>query len=162
MNKLRKTLLLIAVLLAHVNAFAYDFEVEGLCYTILNEDKREVEVSKWADRRVSGELSIPSHISYNGKSYTVTAIGESALGGYGGITSVVIPNSVTTIGDNAFYCCSSLISVEIPYSVTKIGASPFNECKGLTSIELPNSVTTIGDYAFQGCNSLTSIELPIV
>ena len=63
--------------------------------------------------------------------------------------------SVTSIGNSAFYDCSSLTSVTIPNSVTSIGSYAFYDCSSLTSITIPNSVTSIGKWAFEGCSSLT-------
>ena len=86
------------------------------------------------DESKSGNLIIPSTISYNGTTY-----------------------SVTSIGGSAFAYCSGLTSVTIPNSVTSIGQSAFSNCSGLTSVTIPNSVTLIDYRAFYGCNGLTSI-----
>ena len=104
--------------------------------------------------------NIPSSVTYNSISYSVTSIGSSAFSGCSGLTSVTIPNSVTSIGSSAFYGCSGLTSIEIPNSVTSIGSSAFSGCSGLTSVPIPNSVTSIGDYAFYNCTGLTSVTIP--
>ena len=129
----------------------------------------------------SGILVIPSSITHNGTTYSVTTIddyafrdcssltsvtignsvtiiGYSAFKYCSSLTSVTIPNSVTTIGSSAFYGCSSLTSVTIPNSVTSIGEGAFNSCSGLTSFTIPNSVTTIGSSAFQDCNNLATLN----
>ena len=82
----------------------------------------------------SGEIVIPSTVTYTEQSY-----------------------SVTSIGRGAFRSCSDLTSVTIPNSVTSIGRSAFDGCSGLTSVTIPNSVTSIGDYAFSNCSGLTSV-----
>lgn len=107
----------------------------------------------------TGALTIPSTVTYNSTTYTVTGIGNSAFSGCSGLTSVIIPNTVTSIGDNAFYYCD-ITSVTIPSSVTSIGDDAFYYCSGLTSISLPNSVTSIGYQAFGYCTGLTSIFIP--
>ena len=91
---------------------------------------------------------------------SVTKIGFNAFSGCTGLTSVVIPSSVTEIGDFAFNRCTGLTSVEIPSSVTEIGDWAFCGCTGLTSIVIPSSVTEIGSGAFEGCTGLTSVEIP--
>ena len=73
----------------------------------------------------SGSVVIPSFVSYNGRTY-----------------------SVTSIGGNSFRVCSSLTSATIPNSVTSIGQYAFSGCGSLTSVTIPNSVTSIGQYAF--------------
>ena len=74
-----------------------------------------------------------------------------------GCKNTKIPSSVTKIGDRAISGCSGLTSIEIPAGVTEIGDYAFRGCSGLTSIEIPAGVTSIGDYAFSGCSGLTSI-----
>ena len=112
------------------------------------------------DESKRGNLIIPSAISYNGTTYSVTSIGEWAFAYCSGLTSVTIPNSVTSIGNYAFYYCSGLTSVTIGNSVTSIGEGAFAYCSGLISVTIPNSVTSIGVYAFYNCSSLTSIIIP--
>ncbi len=51
---------------------------------------------------------IPSTITVNNKTYTVTAIGEKAFAYATTMPSITIPSTVTTFGDNAFIGCSSL------------------------------------------------------
>ena len=102
----------------------------------------------------TGAVTIPSTITYSGKTYSVTKIGSSAFYGCTSLTSVAIPNSVTTIGSSAFYGCTSLTSVTIPNSVTTISSSAFSRCSSLTSVTIGNSVTKIGSTAFYRCSSL--------
>ena len=104
--------------------------------------------------------NIPSSVTYNEVTYSVTSIGNWAFYGCSGMTSVTIPNSVTSIGNWAFYGCSGMTSVTIPNSVTSIGYGAFYNCSGLTSVTIGNSVTSIGQYAFYSCSGLTSIEIP--
>ena len=73
----------------------------------------------------TGALVIPDTVSYNGTVYTVTSIGESALGGCTALTSITIPKSVISIGNGALSGCSGLKSITIPDSVTSIGSYAF-------------------------------------
>jgi hypothetical protein len=139
----------------------YDFEVDGIYYLI---NGNEATVTNKAGNSLknpcySGELAIPTTVTYNGVTYSVTSIGSHAFAGCRGLASVNIPNSVTSIGNEAFSHCRGLSSVTIPNSVTSVGEWAFNECYSLTGIEIPNSVTSIGYAAF--CKSgLTSIIIP--
>ena len=132
-QKLQKLLIAIAGLLVSVNAFAYDFEKDGIYYNITSETDRTVEVTYRHydydyDNDFSGNLIIPAKVIYNGKTYTVTSIGSHAYDDCAGLTSITIPNSVTTIGRYAFSYCDGLTSVTIPNSVTTIGDSAFSSC----------------------------------
>ncbi len=142
---------------------AYDFMVNGLCYNYNNESSVYVTYQKTTSPRysnLSGNISIPSTVTYGGKTYTVIMIGESAFYGCTSITSVVIPNTVTLIAGSAFYGCSSLTSVSIPNSVELIRESAFYGCSSLTSLTIPNSVNRIFTSAFSYCRSLTSVIIP--
>ena len=125
-------------------SMAYDFMVDGLCYNI-NSDGTSVTVTYNSlssspyipsYSHLIGSLEIPSRVSKNGITYSVTIIGRKA------------------------FQSTSLTSIDIPNSVTKIDISAFENCLFLTSVAIPNSVTTIGERAFLNCTSLTSIEIP--
>ncbi len=100
----------------------------------------------------TGDLVIPSSITYGSTTYTVTAIGAEAFEHCGGLTSVIIPNTVTTIGEAAFSHCTGLTSLTIPSSVTSIGFVAFRVCSGLTSI-----VVEAGNPVYDSRNNCNAI-----
>jgi len=130
-------------------SWSYDFKVDGIYYEIHGTN---VYVTHYNyHNSYSGNVTIPSTVTYNNTTYSVTSIGNRAFEDCSGLTSVTIPNTVTSIEDHAFYYCSGLTSINIPNSVTSIEDHAFYYCSGLTSINIPNSVTSIGYYAFYGC-----------
>ena len=133
------------------------FKIGDLTYTI-NDDATTCYVSDC--ERTATAVTIPSEVTRNGTSYSVTSIGNEAFEYCASLTSVTIPESVTSIGQYAFYGCSSLTSVTIPNSVTSIGNDAFEYCESLTSVTIPNSVTSIGNEAFKYCRSLKSVTIP--
>ncbi len=145
-----------ALLLCSITISAHDFEVDSIYYNITSSTDHTVEVTHKGSAygEYAESVTIPTKVTYNGKTYKVTSIGNRAFWGCSGLTNIEIPNSVTSIGDYAFYGCSSLTSIEMPNSVTSIGREAFWGCSGLTSIEIPNSVTSIGYEAFWGCSNL--------
>ena len=162
MNKFRYILLVVIGLLCSVSVNAQFFKVDGLSYKITSSTDMTVEIRNLGayQNELSGALTIPESVAYNGNTYRVISIANWAFSGCYGLTSVKIPNSVTSIGGSAFDACTGLTSVEIPNSVTSIGNHAFCDCSSLTSVEIPNSVTSIGYYAFYGCSSLTFVEIP--
>ena len=163
---MKKILLLTLMTILALTASAYDFMVNGLAYNYLNGPSgSKVEVTytlrnSTSNYRGLNTANIPSSVTYNGKTYSVTSIGALAFRECSGLTSVTIPNSVTTIGTGAFGSCSGLTSVSIPNSVTSIGDYAFSGCSGLTTVTIPNSVTSIGGDAFRYCSGLTSVTIP--
>ena len=137
-----------------------EFEVDGVWYYVNGDDYwnegehrdiycalDEVVVGHEYGSKYSGDISIPSAVTYNGKTYKVTEIAECTFKDCRSLTSVTIPNSVTSIGFEAFYGCSGLTSITIPNSVSSIGTRAFSGCR-LTSLTIPNSVSSIGTRAF--------------
>ena len=160
MKLLYKLLLWVAIAATALPAEAYDFMVDGICYN-KNSDGNTVTVtyqnsysspSSPRYSNASGSLNIPESVTYNGKTYSVTAIGDNAFYGCSGLTSLTIPESVTSIGRYAFYNCSGFRgSLTIPNSVTGIGDAAFNKC-GFSSLYL----TGEGEF------NLTSGSMPSI
>ena len=154
-------------LLSIIGTWAYDFKVDGLCYNFHYNSNNEVYVTYeqepniWGNipayTSLSGDITIPSSVSYEGQNYSVTSIGNRAFADCR-LTTVTIPNSVTSIRNEAFHGCKALWSVTIPNSVTSIGSDAFHYCSALTSVTIPNSVTSIGSRAFYSCYALSHIR----
>ena len=170
--------LLILVLLATTTLWAYDFKSGDLCYNITSSSEPYAvavtsSVNKPGyDDNYSGlnTIIIPEIVTHNGKTYSVTSIGDLAFSYCSFLTSLTIPNSVTTIGNGAFSDCSSLTSFLVERSNTTYDSR--NNCNaiietatntliaGCKNTTIPNSVTTIGNRAFYSCSALTSITIP--
>ena len=91
-------------------ANAHDFEVDGIYYNILTATEVEVAFKGNSYNEYSyeyaGKVEIPESVTYNGKTYSVTSIGNEAFVGCTGLTNITIPNSVTSIGNYAFSGCN--------------------------------------------------------
>ena len=90
--------------------------VDGLQYYV-NDDGTtaalvDVNSVDGSGTGVSRDVVIPKTVSSNGKSYTVTSIGNDAFRDCAGMMSVTIPYTVTSIGDCAFHGCTGLRSVK--------------------------------------------------
>ena len=129
---MKRQLLLLLTALLPLMANAYDAEINGIYYDFWGD---EATVT-YGSAEYSGAKVIPSSVTYNSKTYSVTSIGNWAFSSCSGLTSVTIPNSVTSIGWGAFSGCSGLTSVTIPNSVTSINMEAFKGCSGLTSVHI--------------------------
>ena len=178
---LQKIGMLVAVLCTTLSAYAYDFEVDGIYYSVISLDDMTCEVTK-GDHQYEGDIVIPGVVTYNKREFsvisisrafrsntivksviipnTITSIEKETFMYCSSLEYVEIPNSVTAIDDDAFYGCTALKTIAIPASVKSIGSNAFHDCYSLKSITIPNSVTSIGNYAFFQCDNLDSVELP--
>ena len=154
-----------------VGAWAYDFEVNGICYNVTNKSTKEVEVTyrNWNYNSYFGDVVIPDSVSYNGNTYWVTCIGSSAFYFCPDLTSVTIPDGVTSFGDWFFPGCNKLTSIIVD------GANPiFSSLDGVLfnkegtvlkayppgrqgAYVIPDGVTSVEGKAFYGCSGLTSV-----
>ena len=173
---IQSTLLLLSFLLpatSFADYYGYDFEVDGIYYKINGNEatvsyKRADPDGFWND--YSGAIVIPTTVNYNGTTYNVNSIGNSAFAACSDLTSVTIPNSVISIGSMVFSGCTSLTSIIVDYGNPKYDSR--NNCNaiietasnrliaGCQNTTILNSVTSIGDYAFSGFSALTSVTIP--
>ncbi len=114
----------------------YSFSVDGIYYNITGNNTVSVTYRDSEYNSYSGDIVIPEQVTYNGITYTVTAIANSA-----------------------FQMSSNLTSIQFPSTVTKIGSLAFDECTSLTYVDIPNTVTEVGGMAFYGCTSLETVTI---
>ena len=162
---------------------AYDFKSGDLYYDITRKTAPYTAAVTYQTSSVSAQnyfglttAVIPETVTYNGITYSVTAIGRSAFQ-YTGLTSVTIPNSITSIGSDAFGWCGALTRVDYTGTIVDWCAIGFNG--GMSNplyyaqnlyidnvnvtegaLTIPEGVTAIGQYAFYNCRGLTSVTIP--
>lgn len=127
------------------------------------------------------EITVPATVSYEGKTYRVTAIAAEAFYFNMKTTSITLPDGLETIGGSAFFFASGIKTLHIPDSVKTIGAMAFNYVSnaalnipasiefigdsafsgsGVVGGDFPEGLTYIGEKAFLNCKGLTAITLP--
>ena len=167
---MRKFLLTAALLLLVVANASADttFKVGNLYYVAYSSMPENVwvtydpNVSASAAHytNLSGEITIPSSVSYNGKTYIVYGIGINTFYKNSTITKVNLPNTIKKINRYAFYYCTALTKITIPNGVTFIDEYAFANCTKASELDLSNSIDTIGSHAFKGCTSLHMLAIP--
>ena len=156
-QKLHSLLLMVVLLSWSMVIAASDFDDGILKYTITSPSNLEVRCDGLnREHRNDEDVSIPSTVNYNNRTYTVTVIGQGGYDSYGSgssnsfssnLKSIQLPNSIVEINSYCFYKCSNLSEINIPNSVTTIKERAFS-CCDLTSLVIPKSVKKIDDYAF--------------
>ena len=130
---------LFVLLLLSVYTLADSIEIGGIYY-VLNRDNLTASVSFriWPKDESLNPISTPDSL------YTGNVIIPST------ITYLDTTYTVTSIGSNAFFGCSHLSSVKIPNTVTSVGYMAFAWCSGLGELAFPESVNSLGMYLFTG------------
>lgn len=150
-------LMLLMMAFSAVYATAYDFKVDGIYYN-RSGDNAIVTYKSFSSSYpfyysdYAGNVDIPNTVTYNGTTYTVSAVGDNAFSGCSELTSVTIPNSVTSIGNTAFSDCTQLSSITIPILVSSIGELAFNNCSGLSSMVVVSDNITYNSK--NNCNAI--------
>ncbi len=82
--------------------------------------------------------TMPNTISYNGKSYKVTSIGNNAFKNCKNLKKITISKNIKTIGSNAFRGCSKLQTITVQSTkITKVGKNAFKGIKKNAKIKVP-------------------------
>ena len=150
---MKRLLFLLLLVLTTIAGWAQtEFTVGNFKYTVTDDVNHYVSVSQNSENAPSGAITIPSSVTYETVTYTVTSIANSGFYMNEDITEVTIPNTVTSIGENAFVTCSKLTTITLPSTLTTIGNYAFFQCSSLASFSVPGSVTTIGSMVFDYCS----------
>ncbi|MDR1764040.1 MAG: Ig-like domain-containing protein [Dysgonamonadaceae bacterium] len=148
-------LLLLCLACFTINMLAYDFVEGGIAYEI-NADATTVSVVQ-GDSPYTGTVVVPSTVTHDAVTYTVTEIGFLGMGD-GTMTSLTLPPTITSIGAYAFRN-QQFTQLVLPDALTTIGAVCFQGCNKLTSIVIPDNVTEIPDACFMNCTALKTITI---
>ena len=157
---MKKSVFCLLALLLPCCVSAHDFIVDGICYNITSEEKKTVEVTFNSDEKLESNyrkfykdvVFVPEKVEFDGKEYTVTAIGEKAFHLNDELLSVVMPKTIVSIGHDAFANCPKLKSLTIPENVQELKNSAF---MGLPSLEYL-TVDEKNEFfdSREGCNAI--------
>ena len=164
-----KRILLFSILKAMcLTTFAYDFQMDGLYYTIISETELTVEVSYTEGAKYKDDVVIPKEVTKHGNTYKVVRIGREAFLN-SEMLSITIPESVDSISYDAFQNCLRIQKIYVdennPKYKTENGVL-FNKSMSIlihfpSSSEeeytIPNSVVVIGKKAFCQCRNLRKL-----
>ncbi len=169
MKRIFLPLLLLLALLLPAIATAHDFVVDGIYYSILNDDEVAVTSGEY-----SNEVNIPETVTFDDVTYSVTAIDSTAFKGCSSLYWLTIPKTIRTIGKYAFQDCYNILYVNITdleawCNITYEGdySTPCHRLiafllngEEIHNLVIPNTVTKLGRYAFYNCRGITNVTIP--
>ncbi len=168
--KRTKHLLLTICLLISTQAWSATL-VNGIYYELIYDQYNGYHASVApSPSGYTGNLTIPISFTYNGITYIVRLMGENALQGCTGLTSISLPatmadspktkdcSSLTSISvDASNYYFSSKNGILFNKNETALVRFPAGKSGNYT---IPSSVTSIEQDAFSSCGGLTSVTIP--
>lgn len=141
---MRPALLALIISITSLSAEAYDFSVQNddgstIYYNICGSDAQVTFEKQFVpSESYSSCLKVPSSVTYNGITYSVTSIGRLAFFA-SPIESIMLPETISAIEDFAFAGCDHLLSVELPCNLLSLGKNVFDGCISLSDFKVANS-----------------------
>ena len=133
---------------------------DGLYDVNVDTEKKTATINYLTDKNEDKTtVTIPSTVTYQGVTYSVTGLGGVYLNANNTVTSITLPDRLETIGAECFKEMQ-IEEIKIPESVKSIGDKAFRSCKNLKAVNIPSKISEIPNFAFQNCSSLQYIELP--
>ena len=178
MNKILRTLLLLAVILSlcalftscddgEVTSVGLKFELneDGESYTVVGMGictDRHVIIDTYKKKPITAIADMAFNSNDDITAITlgssVREVGKYAFSSCDNLTAVNLSEGVEVLHPNAFYGCDKLESITLPDSLKRIDSYAFEYCTALREIEFGKSLESIGEFAFYGCYSLESVS----
>lgn len=141
-------------------------EIDGIDYTFSGT---EAFVNNGNKDCAKINVVIPSTVTHEGVTYTVTKINDSAFRGNKTVVTLVTPSTIKSIGEHAFREMSALEKITLNGSaeLLYLNNAEVYQCKALKKADLSGMVGLIDmgnggtyDHTFTYCSSLTEVILP--
>lgn len=174
-----KYLLTSLLLLCSMVVHAHDFKVDGIYYNITDRQNLTVSVTYEGTSALHSscyrnkKLVIPSTVTYDGYTYTVTGIVGGAFQ-INDLSSLTIPKTVTDISYNIFYNFKTnnqtLSEIIVEEGNPKYDSR--NNCNAVIETEtntlilgcnktvIPQDIVSIASRAFDYCSALREVTIP--
>lgn len=162
---MKKLFSFVSVLCLCAYAWAYDFQVDGLYYTIINDAEEPYSValtdpSNKSEYQNMTELVIPEIVEYESKTYSVTRIDARAFRGCKNLQTVSVPESIVECGSGIFAECPNLTTVYWNATHCRYASNAFQGCEKLQSFEFGDKVEVLPYKLCSYLPALTTITIP--
>ena len=165
------------------SAWAQTFTQGDLKFTVIDAEAKTVSVAK-DNNYIEGDLVLPSTVSNEGVTYTVTTVANDGFASTN-ISTLTVPATVTALGNKAFRNCHSLTYITFqdgsePLSIVCGDNASFGNTNAdksvyigrnittnantgafpnAVSVEFGSQVTTIWKYLFYDASKLSSLVI---
>ena len=156
------------MLLIPFKGMAHDFMVDSICYNVTSEKDMTCEVTFNSDKIVNNTYKsfykdivvVPEKVTYDGKEYTVTAIGENAFNHDDELLSVLLPSTIESIGMGAFRFCPKFKSLTLPANVRQVNNFAFMSLPSLEHLAVEEGNPYFDSR--EGCNAIIKTKSDIL
>ncbi|MBQ8145838.1 MAG: leucine-rich repeat domain-containing protein [Clostridia bacterium] len=158
------TLMAVAICSLAISVSAVD--INGIDYSFNGNEATVTSANQGCELSV---VNIPQTVEYEGVTYTVTSIANSAFRNNKVVTSVETPSTIKSIGQHAFREMTALKTVVLRASedFKRFSDAEFYQCKVLESIDMSGCVGLMGigdggtyDDTFVDCYKLSTVIFP--
>lgn len=176
------SVLWLAVMLTSLVPFtasAYDFELDGIYYSIIDSSRVAVVSGNGGEGTYRGNVFIPDSVVHDGVNYTVTEIGDAFFKCTQLIT-VTIPPTITDLYWDAFldaffnriivrdleawcrinFVVDGCFGLMDPYPEVEVGTHGMESDQDMVNLVVPQAITDIHDFTFYKINTITSVVIP--
>ena len=155
-----------------IAALAQDFYVDGFQYRVNSDGTTVSAYGPASNDSVMTQITtaiIPASVTYEGTTYTVTAIPSFSFNNLPELTVVQIPATVTSIDYYTFRDCPKLKQITVQEGNPTYDSR--DNCQGIIktasnlmvvackNTSIPSTVTALGEYCFAYC-PITDIHIP--
>lgn len=133
------------------------FVVDGVKYQLYTDGNNEFASAVSIADEDLFEVTIPSQIEYEGKTYLVKEVDRLSKCN---VEKIVLSEGIERLEDYAFSNGEYLTEVYLPDSIKDIPYGAFAGCGQLSKLRFSDQLKSIDAYAFEDCSALKSISLP--
>ena len=176
------SVLLLAVMLTSLVPFgatAYDFEQDGIYYSVIGPSQVAVVSGDGGEGTYRGNVVIPGTVLHDNVNYTVTEIGD-AFFKCTQLSTVTIPPTITVLYWDAFldaflsriivydleawcrinFVVDGCFGLMDPYPEVEVGTHDMESDQDMVNLVVPQSITDIHDFTFYKISTITSVVIP--
>ena len=140
--------------------YSPDYEVDGICYILLENGNLAVSSKRTIDAPPIGTPALKKMRAIDNGNDDLCYEGHVTVPEEVYVTEIDKTLPVTAVMNYTFQNCPNLISVSLPESIVWIGKSAFADNPKLESVRLSPAITSLTRTSFAGCSALKSLEIP--